>query len=411
MLKQLTKLLSGSALGQLIAFLFIPILTHLFEPDVFGEYQVAFSMALFLAILFSWKLEIALPTLNSDQIYGHMKSVAKLIIINAIILSGILTLIITQTTLLSIQTSAPIFITFTILIAVCMAFNSLFRFYLIEKQKFGTISLVLFCQSGGRSAAQWLMQLLPKMGLLIGDLLARTTMLLIAISVFVKQDKVKTDSSVKQTIASQWRYPVWVMPSTLLNSSMAILLIPLIAYKFGAFEAGVVAVAYRLITAPNSLIGAAIADVLFARFTGFAKKMQFKTLRAEFVKASMLLVLLSLSGFGLLYLLADYLTLLLAANYQSAPLYLITLIPWFAAQFMVAPLSRVIFIYNKQALKFIIDLMIFANLLLLIFLFDGVDILSFLQSVSLNMALIYLAYLALVYFIVLTGKEQEVKHV
>lgn len=411
MLANITKLLSASAIGQLIAFLFIPLLTHVFEPEVFGQYQVAFSIALFMAILLTWKLEVALPTLSQSETKNHVLNVSKLILANALLLAFVLALVLTQSTELFEYVVEPTTAVFSLLIALAMAFNNLFRFYLIEKKKFGVISLLLFCQSGGRTVLQWLLQFLPNLGLMLGDLFARLVMLAVSLSLFIKEQKDGQGIALKRTILKLWRYPVWVMPSTLLNSSMAILLIPLIAFKFGAVEAGVVAVAYRLITAPNSLIGAAIADVLFARLTELSKNGHYTKLRTEFIKVSIALLILSIAGFGVLYFLSDYLDFLLANEYGDASRYLIVLIPWFAAQFMVTPLTRVIFIFDKQAVKFIIDLLIFANLLVLMFVFDGTDIFEFLYLVSVNMAAIYLAYLVLIYFVVLTNTKMEMKNV
>lgn len=407
MLQQLSKLLSGSALGQLIAFLFIPLLTHLYEPEVFGEYQVAFSVALFIAILLSWKLEIPIPTIDESKISTHIKNVASLVSINSIVLFIALYLITTHTSLLPEALDNSSLLMFTLVMAILMAFNNLARFYLIEKQKFGTISMTLFCQSGGRSVLQWLLQAMSNLGLLIGDVLARVTMLAMSVRVMRKEPQQNKDSTnLKQTLSEHWRYPVWVMPSTLLNSSMAIMLLPLIAYKFGAVEAGIVAVAYRLITAPNSVIGAALSDVLFARFSKLAKAQQLKQLKLEFVKISMGLAGISVAGFSIIYFLSDYLGLVVAAEYVLASEYMIALIPWFAAQFMVTPLSRIVFIFNKQLVKLIIDVLIFANLVALVWFTQEQPVVQFLSDISMNMALIYGAYLAVLYFILFNQKAE-----
>lgn len=397
MLKQLTKLLSGSALGQLIAFLFVPILTHVYEPEVFGQYQVAFSIATFLAIFLTFKLEIALPTVDDSQTSRLALGVIKLTLINFAILS-LLTFTLARYT----SVFPPSLVSFEVLlaslvIAGLIALNNIVRFMLIGANKFGTISVTLLTQSGGRSLLQWSLAYLTQLGLFFGDLLARSLMLMLSVkSIDFKAQAIKIRVMIKQ----HWRYPVWVMPSTLLNNSMAVLLLPVVAYQFGSLEAGVVAVAYRLITAPNSLLGAALADVLFAQFSEQAKKRQFNQLRSEFIKYSLLLLLLSLVIFALVYLLSPLLSFLVDAKYQQAEHYLVVLIPWFAAQFAVAPISRVIFIFNQQLLKLIFDIMVGLNLLWQVYIKPTNSTIELLSDISITMAGIYLVYLLILHAIV-----------
>jgi O-antigen/teichoic acid export membrane protein len=405
--KQLSKLLSGSALGQLIAFLFIPILTYVFDPVVFGEYQVAFSIAMFTAILLSLKLEIATPTIADEEVQGFVKSVIVVIAMNTLIFSLALIAIVQWTDWLPEALDKPQVLGFTIAISALIALNNTARFLLIEKQAFGTISTTLFMQSGGRSFFQWCSQVASNIGLLLGDLIARCAMLGLVLA--SKKVSIKTLLSapvaILQVLKTQWRYPVWVVPSTLLNNSMALLLIPVVSHQFGLVEAGIVAVAYRLITAPNSLIGAAFSDVLFARFSQQVKQNNIKALQRDFAKFSLLFIALSVVGFAIIYHLAPYLAVLVEQEYAASADYLIVLIPWFAAQFAVAPLSRVVFVFNQQALKLVFDLMVALNLVWQVTFNHGDTALVFLTETSMSMAAIYGVYLIILHLIVWTRTE------
>ena len=274
----------------------------MFDPVVFGEYQVAFSIAMFIAILLSLKLEIAAPTVADDQVQGFVKSVISIIAMNTLVMALVLMALVMWTDWLPEALDKPQVLGFTIAISALIALNNTARFLLIEKQAFGTISTTLFMQSGGRSFFQWCSQVFSNIGLLVGDLIARCVMLgLVLTSKKVDgQALLRAPASVLQVLKTQWRYPVWVVPSTLLNNSMALLLIPVISQQFGLVEAGIVAVAYRLITAPNSLIGAAFSDVLFARFSQQIKQNKLKALQRDFAKFSLLFIVLSAFGFAII---------------------------------------------------------------------------------------------------------------
>lgn len=406
MFKQLTKLLSGSALGQLIAFLFIPILTHVYEPDVFGQYQVAFSVATFLAIVLTFKLEIALPTVTEQEAQGMAFSIGKLVLFNVLVLALVMVILSQYTKVLPAVVSSDVLLA-SVVMATLIALNNIARFLLIGANKFGTISITLFSQSGGRSVLQWLLAWASQLGLIIGDLLARLAMVIISVKAI--RFNVQTNS-IFTLLKQHWRYPIWVMPSTLLNNSMAVLLLPVIAYQFGAVEAGVVAVAYRLITAPNSLIGAALADVLFAQFTEQAKQGKFVYLQTQFSKYSLLLILLSILIFACVYLLSPLLGILVDVKYQQAQDYLILLLPWFAAQFAVAPISRVIFIFDQQLLKLVFDVMVGLNLLWQVYIKPASSVADLLSEISISMACLYCIYLLLLHAIVrFSVKAQECK--
>ena len=403
MLKQISKILSGSAIGQLIGFILIPILTHLYSPKVFGEYQVAFSAAVFIAIVLTYKLEIAIPTIEANQVVSHIKNILKVLSINLVILALLCFALLNLTSWLPESLNSTHLFVFTFAIGVLIAVNNIGRFYLIEKQKFGTISATLFLQSGGRSGFQWLLSFLPNLGLLIGDIIARLAMVILLLKEYFynkNEDSKNKSLSLASTMKKHWRYPVWVLPSVLMNSSMGLLLLPVVAIKFGIAEAGILAVAYRILTAPNSLIGAALSDVIFARFSEMKKQGQYKAIKILYLKTSAVLFVLSISGFSLLYVLSQYAHLVLSEEYLAASGYMQIMVIWFACQFIISPLSRIIFVYDKQVYKLIFDVAVFMALLWVSYWQSYPGLPQMLSELTIVMSLLYLIYYMAVTFMV-----------
>jgi O-antigen/teichoic acid export membrane protein len=417
MFSQLTSLLTGSAAGQVLGFFFIAALTYAYQPAALGEYQLCFSAAVFLSIVLTLKLEIAIPTLPSGDVLPHILAIFWLITGQTallLVLTGLADWfdIFDALGLQIFESGTAILLTFAI--AILLALNGVARFVLIQQKAFNSIALTLFIQSGGRGAFQYALQIMQQFGLLLGDIVARSLMLLIAYFGFRKiqyNDNLKvnfvasefqpiergsvtndTKRSLRSTLAPHWRYPVWVVPSTILNNAMGLLLIPLIAFKYGLEEAGIAAVSYRVLTAPNSLLGAALADILFSRFSDYAKNADFEKILHEFLLASVGLVSISAIGFGSLYIMADYLPFVLDTSYEKVGVYVQLLLPWFAVQLVASPLSRVIFVFDKQAYKLVFDIASVSTLLVFTFFIDEQSILGFLTDLANVMATLYFLY-------------------
>src|SRR5664280_2838329 len=81
LLKNTSILISGTALAQLIPILLQPILRRYYTPDIFGAYSVYFSIVGILAIVSSFKYELAIILPRTD------KEAANIFFLSALILS------------------------------------------------------------------------------------------------------------------------------------------------------------------------------------------------------------------------------------------------------------------------------------------------------------------------------------
>ena len=183
MLKQLSKLLSGSAIGQLLAFIIIPYLTHVYSPESLGEYQVVLSASMLFSILLTLKLEIAIPTLNTVEIDLHTRNTVKVLFINVVVMSSIILMIANFTELLPTSLNKAYLIISFVIIATLMAASNIFRFYLIEQERFGIISMTLFVHSGGRGILQGLLNSFSSFGLMLGDILSKMIMIIFSLKI------------------------------------------------------------------------------------------------------------------------------------------------------------------------------------------------------------------------------------
>jgi O-antigen/teichoic acid export membrane protein len=420
-LKQIGSLLSGSALGQLVGFGFMLALTHVYSPKLLGEYQTALSASMFLGTIFSLKLELPLPTLARTLVRPHVIAVARLILFQTVFYTILAAFLIE---FFLPQTEGPesisaMTIYLAVIIGMLIAFNNLLRFFLISHKDFSALAVILFVQGGGRGFFQFVIQSLQSFGLFAGDIIARTLTLFMGAQWLRKRsgrdaaiERIDQGDQIDDWVKigwvglfrSHWRYPVWVVPSTVLNSSMEWLLIPVIATRFGFVEAGIVAVGYRILIAPNSLLGAAVADVLFARFSDLYRDNKVARLRKEFFLATGTLLSISLITFGGVGYFASFITKAIDASYIDADIYIKVLIPWFACQLVVSPLSRLIFVYEKQVYKFIFDFLVFLTLLVFSLTMKELPINDFLLYLASVMGFLYLFYYLLLVVLLYSGR-------
>ena len=61
MLKNISKLASGSAISQLILVSSYPVITRIYSPQEFGQFTLLVTVVLFIAIASTLRLEFALP--------------------------------------------------------------------------------------------------------------------------------------------------------------------------------------------------------------------------------------------------------------------------------------------------------------------------------------------------------------
>jgi O-antigen/teichoic acid export membrane protein len=150
-------------------------------------------------------------------------------------------------------------------------------------------------------------------------------------------------------------YPLYFLPSTLIDSLVVWLPLPLVLSLYGSESAGFVAMVMRILAVPIALIGASVADVFYARLTeihrsqpGHESEFFFRTLRRLF-----------LIGVGPAVIVATVspvvLPVLLGHQWATCGVLASVLTPWFLAQFCVSPVSRTVLVMGGQRSKLIYD--------------------------------------------------------
>ncbi|HTY08889.1 MAG TPA: lipopolysaccharide biosynthesis protein [Candidatus Edwardsbacteria bacterium] len=65
--RSVSILVGGTGVGQLLLIASSPLLTRLYTPEAFGQFQVYFSLMMFVALTATWKYELAVLLPDSDE--------------------------------------------------------------------------------------------------------------------------------------------------------------------------------------------------------------------------------------------------------------------------------------------------------------------------------------------------------
>lgn len=200
------------------------------------------------------------------------------------------------------------------------------------------------------------------------------------------------------TVRAFWsryrKFPIFSLPADTVNTAAAQLPLALIAGRFGADSAGFVALAFRTLGAPISLLGTAVLDV-FKRRASEAWR-ERGDCRSEYVQTFAVLAAGSLLATVVFYFAGEELfALAFGERWRPAGEAAVILLPLFALRFVASPLSFVVYIAEKQHIDLVWQLCLLTTTLAALLLPPTYE--QALLGYALGYGLLYVVYLALTY--------------
>ena len=195
---------------------------------------------------------------------------------------------------------------------------------------------------------------------------------------------------VKRFIVKHKKFPIFSLPADLTNAFTAQFPVVFIGAYIGVLEAGVYAMAIKVLGAPIGLLGAAVLDVfrreaaIEYRESGACKQSYGRTFRV-LTTAAIFMV------FGV-YFLADFVfTTFFGDQWALSAEIAILLLPMFAMRLVASPLSYIVYIADRQQVDLVWQIALLIVTLLAFFISDGfLDTLFHFGSAYAVMYVIYL---------------------
>ncbi len=353
-------LVSSTGLSQLLLICVVPILTRLYTPTDYGYFGLFLSFINVGSMVLCLRYEVAIvATKNKKEMHTLLFMCSCFLGILSLLCSLFYYSLIHFKKLgFGVMPTYSVFFVFGSLLV--MGGYQIVRYYCLRTKQYKFIAKTIFVQNSGRSLFPVAFGFLNmKLGLIFGDLLGRLVMMVGALkSLFTNTRKVKIRISRRDILATAKKYiqfPLISMPSSVIDVIAFALPIPFITDFYGLKYAGLYALATRLLSFPIALLTQNIADV-FHSYVAESMRQKSPDVRKMFFQTTYKLCLLALPFTILIILVAPWSGgFLFGQKWHAVGMLIAYIVPWTAAQFIVSPLSRIVFVIGGQALKLIYD--------------------------------------------------------
>lgn len=371
-LRRLTRLrftrniavLAGSAtVAQVAALLSMPVLTRLYSPVEIGLLGIWLSFLGFAGELTAFRYDAAIITPRSDRAGARLFVLAAVVTLPASLALTLGLYALIEAGVLGFE-RLPLTVTpLAFLSLVLIGTFSSCRFWLIRRHETTPVSQATVSRAVSRGLAQIALGIpqIGWIGLIIGDVVGRIAGLgrmLQASRSGLRENLTGVRSRQLRATARRFRdFPRYALPSTALNALTLSLPVPLVIYLFGLDSGGQFTLAQRAIAAPMALIGGAVADAFHAEFGERSRRSILHSMRLFYRTASWLVALAVIPAAVVLIVGPQLFALVFGPDWESAGHLARWMTPWLLAQLVVSPLSRAVFVLEKQRLKLAYDIL------------------------------------------------------
>jgi len=358
------KLGGGTALGQGIFLIASPVITRIFSPEEMGLFGLFLNFVLFAAVGATFRYELAIVSAQEDSEADHLLAASMIFALPTSLLGGAMMMAMIHWDLLSYGTlhlweSAGMEVLVVFLTGAFMAL----RYWMVKRQEFSCVGKALVAQGAGRtivSIALGVMQL-GWLGLALGEAAGRV---MGAISMFVR-----AWPSIRGAIwpidydyyfsllKRNWKYPIVVLPSSLVEAAAVMLPLPMVSSVFGAVAAGEFFLVQRLMSLPAGLVSVSIADVFHSHAVENYSKTPAQARRVLLMTVKRLSMISFMIYFPIAIVSPFLFGLLFGEAWAEAGVLVAILSPLSLISLVVSPVSRLLFVVNRPELKIVVDVM------------------------------------------------------
>lgn len=407
-LRNVLVLSGGTLVSQVIGILAYPILGRVFSPTDMGLFGLFTSFTWLASDVSTLRFETAIVSADDDQ-------EADALTAGALVLSGLSSFVLAVLLWVMVAKDrlgfgelpryAPLFAFPSVFMTA--AFATL-RYWLVRQQRFKDVALITTYQNSAGNLGKIVFGVLQvgTLGLFLGELVSRCVGVGrlargVARSVIRGRSPLNVER-LRLSLCKHWRIPVFLLPSTLLNTLALTAWLPLISFFYGPEAAGQFSMAQRVMVMPMALVGTSVADAFHSKLSAYMKSDPTQVVPFFWKVAGGLLVVGLIPNVVILVWGQPLFKFLLGQEWAMAGRVASVMAPWMLAQFVVSPLSRVTLVGTGQSVKLVYDitslLVVVVGLWLTARL--GFTYLDGMRIVSVAMGAAYLLYLFLLFKIV-----------
>lgn len=366
--RNVAVLVGGTAAGQVVLLLSTPLLTRLYAPAAWGQFGLFQTFVGLAVVAVALRYEAAILSAADPREAAQLTLGAGSVAVVLSVLSGLVCAGLIGSRLFGYEAlalwAAPV-AGFAVLVT---AVYSILRYWFIYRDMHSVASKVYVVQNIGRAAVQSGLGALAlgASGLIVGDVVGRSVGVVHLARrawTLIRPNIDFTWRDVVDCLSAHRKFPLYGLPSSLLDGAAQLLPLPLIVSAFGAETGGFYLLVQRILSVPGALIGGSVGDVFQAQFNvrwqtdpASASSFFWRVAAGLFGLGLVPVAVVMLAGptlFGLAF----------GSTWGAAGQMAVLLAPLSLAALVVSPLSRLVFVMRGQEYKLVYDVLAFGGLL------------------------------------------------
>ena len=358
--KNVSIIAGGAVSVQIIQMLLSPILTRLYSPEEFGILTVYNSILTMLIVIGPLNYHKAIPIADNDEKAMNvlMLSILVLFSLSALIILAIFLGSQPMFTLLN----ADALFKYRYIIPLgfmLMGLLNIFTHWEYRNKKYKLISRTRIFQVIIGNIIKVILGFLKigPIGLITGKIVNNSAGVIFFARDYFKKNKLFFDKKELKSVAKRYiKFPLYTTLGEFVYTAGNETPVFFITSLYGSEIVGYYGLAYMIIRLPLGLIGNSIGQVFYSEMAGVGKN------NPREIKKKSKKILLSLSLIGLIPLVIILLfgpilfTIVFGSNWQEAGVYAQILSPLVYVSLIVAPVGRLIEIFEKQNIGMVINI-------------------------------------------------------
>ena len=351
--KSVASVLTGTVVAQVIPVLGSLVIARLFNPSMFGIFSAWLGLAMLGAMLLTCRFDMALA-IEDD---GPPRQIAVLGTLSvALMIACLVALIMLAIYLLAPQllSQYPVELLLLLLpMALMFAVSNTWQLWAAAEGKYHKLNVMRITQAFLVTVLQILVGLLfnDAWSLAFAQFLGVFLSCCVSFCIMPLQRPDRHDLMAKMT--AFWRrnkeFPLFSLPADFINTAAAQLPVLVVASRFGADVAGLLAMTIKVLGAPIGLLGKSVLDV-FRRHAASSYRSRGEC-RKEYIGTFKVLALGSMAFcLFMAFFVEPVFVIAFGDEWAGSGVIALWLLPMFAMRFIASPLSYMVYIAGKQHL-------------------------------------------------------------
>jgi O-antigen/teichoic acid export membrane protein len=345
---------SGVAVAQAITVLSSPIISRLYPPSVYGTAATLASLSAIGAVVATLRFDVAVPIAKDDE---EALSLTATSLVSATVLSllgAAMLLVFPQDVLGKVGFSADIWDLRWLVpvLVITSAFQTTIAQFGTFRRAYSALATAQVAQSAASSGVKIVVGLItPSVGGLVAGELARRAL---GMEVVVRRSGLRIRDVLERcgvrrlraTAVAHRRYPIFVLPSSVLNAISLQAPVVILAARFSTVESGLYALGLAAVQMPLNLIEAGVSSAFISRIREFERAGRLEEVITKMVQA---LALVSAPGFAMCAVWGpELMAIVFGEQWREAGTYLALLTPWLFIGFVFSACGMVLWARDRQ---------------------------------------------------------------